>query len=309
MHPTFSTLVVSGGSFKCAAFVGCFKYLDEIGALEKFKTFVGTSAGAALCFFLALGMKPSEIEEVIGEFLEMQKSYQPDLDTMLNMFFTLGMDTGDLLTCFFKKILKRRTTLDDITFIDFAKRTGRDLVVCACRLNDMTETYFSVDNTPNLSVITALRASVSIPFVFTPVNIKDTLYIDAGLTVNFPISYIKDAHLKDVIGLSIADNTFEKKKDTDMNLLDMLSSMMQSSIRIMNKASQTVPNTKDIHVISIHTGDSSCLDFCYDVNTMQFNVDPKALTGYISIGYDKLKCYIESLPIEDSTQERPGALS
>lgn len=305
LQPTFTTLIVSGGSFKCAAFVGCFKYLEEIGALAKFKTFVGTSAGAALCFFLAMGMSPKDMETAIKEFLEMQKGYQPDLDVMLNMFFTLGMDSGVLLTRFFKKILKQRMSLDDITFIDFAKRTGTNLVVCACRLNDMNEVYFSVDTTPDLSVITALRASVSIPFVFTPVLIKDTLYIDAGLTVNFPISYVKDARLKDAIGLSIAENTFEKKKDTDMNLLDMLSSMMQSSIRIMNRASQAIPaaTNKDIHIIEIHTGDSSCLDFCYDMNEMQFNVDPEALKSYISVGYDKLKDYITSLPtLEEEKQ-------
>jgi NTE family protein len=291
---TITTLVVSGGSFKCTAFVGCFKYLEEKGILKSIKRYIGTSAGAALCFFLCMGMTPSGIEDTIKKFFKMQKDYQPDIDTMLNLFYTLGMDKGTLVVEFFKSVLKSELGVDDISFIDFAKRTGTDLVICACRLKDMKDTYFSVDTSPDMSVITALRASVSIPFIFMPVNINNTLYIDAGLIVNFPIAYVRECRLKDALGVAIADNPNSQKKDTDMNLLDMLQTMLQSSIRIMNKASATLSHD-NVHTIMIDTGDSSCLDFCYDMNTMEFNVPDESLKNYIQIGYDRTKEYFGSL--------------
>jgi hypothetical protein len=77
-----------------------------------------------------------------------------------------------------------------MTFLDISKKTGKDLIICATHMNTMTPTYFSLNTTPNVLVIDALKASVAIPILVSPVRIGDELYIDGVVTHDLALQAI-----------------------------------------------------------------------------------------------------------------------
>jgi len=68
---------------------------------------------------------------------------------------------------------------------------------------------FSAKISPNISVITALHASMAFPIYFIPVKHPENgrLLCDGGLFDNYPISFLKEDEVQESIGL-----TFELSK-------------------------------------------------------------------------------------------------
>jgi predicted acylesterase/phospholipase RssA len=282
-----STLVLSGGSLNCIAYIGAVKCLQEYNLLESIKTFIGTSIGALISFLLCIGFTWFEIEQSLYEFISMQNDAEPNVDNILNLFFSLGVDSGDVVIEFLKKQLQKKLKLDDITFLEFAKRTGCNLVVTACKVSSMDIVYFSFENTPHLSVLTGIRASVSLPVIFTPVNIDNVLYIDAGIVLNFPASYIKDNCIKDVLGICITSQSIVNESP-DINLAEMLLSIIDNSIRKLNS---TVPIPSNIHYVQVPLGTLKALEINYDVKQMKFEISNEDVKEKIRLGYNVMESY------------------
>lgn len=282
-----SSLVLSGGSLNCIAFIGALKCLEENNLMDSIKTFIGTSIGAILSFLLSLRFTSNEIEQCVYDFIQLQNEAVPDIDNILNLFYTLGLDNGKVIEEFLIMQLEKKVKQKDITFLEFAKRTGCHLVVTACKVSNMEVTYFSVDNFPNLSVLKAIRASISLPVIFTPVKIHDSLYIDAGIVLNFPVTYIKDNGIRDVLGLCITSNSLVNES-TDLNLAEMLLSIIDHSIRRLN----TVPIIpSNIHYVQIQLGTLKVLEIQYDIKQMRFDVSTKDITEKINLGYQAMAEY------------------
>jgi len=229
---SYNTYVFSGGAVKAAAFVGCVRYLEHVGLLSDTcgTTFVGTSAGALVAFMLCLGLSSDDMERLIRDEFERCGAHCLDPDGILEMYDNMGVDGGEKMESFLRSVLRSATTtaaasteeardgipppdsaddgkskkdgnpggleggLRDISFVDLAKRTGRNLVVCAANLTRAAPEYFSVDTWPDLSVITALRASTCIPIVYVPVCINDMMFVDGGVFENLPLGALDPKH-------------------------------------------------------------------------------------------------------------------
>lgn len=292
MTPRFSTLVISGGSLKCTAYIGCIKYLEENDYIRHFTRYIGTSAGAIMSLMLAIGMNSEQILQSTLDFVKLQSEHPPNIDNIINIFYTMGVDDGQVLETYIRGLLTMHLKVQDITFIDFAKRTGKDLVISSCILKKMEEVYFCVNNTPNMSIIQAIRASTAIPLIFTPAVINNTIYVDAGLIANFPSTYITQCHLRDVLGLNTNDQVNITKPDEDFNMLDILGLLVEQSIRRLNRL---LPLDSNIHVIPVNTANTGALEFHFDINTFQFTIDRETVEKYMKQGYDIIKAYLETL--------------
>ena len=73
----------------------------------------------------------------------------------------------------------------------------------------------------------AVRASMSIPFLFDPVAIDDGLHIDGGWQANFPLPEDSDA---DVVGLYFGLDARPKKKIPINNNLDLGMALIDGAI-------------------------------------------------------------------------------
>jgi predicted acylesterase/phospholipase RssA len=279
---TFTSIVIAGGAFKVLATIGCIKYLEERNMIASIKNYVGTSAGAMMCFFLVLGYKSQDITDFITENIHDDNICTFDIEGIFNFFSTYGVCDGKNLTTFFERILYKKHKLKDITFMEVAKRLGKNLVVAVSNLTKEQTEYFSVDTVPDMSVIFALRISCSIPFVFTPVSYKDQLYVDGGLYQNFPIKYFSGPSLKDIIGINILAKDYQNTSDFMGFSLFILQS-------ILSKLGNDQESCKDRNIINISIEDKSWFSF----ETMKVSVTNEQIFNYIDYGYKLIK---ESIP-------------
>ncbi|MCY6354816.1 patatin-like phospholipase family protein [Clostridium sp. ZS2-4] len=80
------------------------------------------------------------------------------------------------------------------TFRDLKEKGLKELHIIITDLSTHRSEVANYENTPDMPVITAIRASMSIPIAFVPVKYKGKTFVDGGTLRNFPID-IFDTYL------------------------------------------------------------------------------------------------------------------
>ena len=181
-------LCFSGGGIQGFSFIGVLKKLIECDKLnlDKINMYVGTSVGSMLCFLFILGFSIKESEDFIINFNFSKLNSEIDCIHFLEKF---GINDGEKIKLLFIKCLELKLNVKDITFIELFNKTEKKLLIVGTNLSKGQEELFSIDTTPNMSVITAIRISSSVPIIFTPITYNNSLYVDGALVNNFPINY------------------------------------------------------------------------------------------------------------------------
>ena len=170
----------------------------------------------------------------------------------------------------------------DITFLDLTKAIGKNLVICVSNLTEEREEFFSVDTHPNQSVITALRASWSIPYLFHPVKIDDIIYLDGALYNNFPMDYFKENKLKDIIGLNVVQTKYQ-------NTNDIISFSLFMVFSVINKMQKTKYDDSDRNIVTIDIEDTDW----FSIESLQLSFPPDMISSYVDIGYNLIKARLD----------------
>lgn len=174
-------LSLSGGAAKGLGHIGALKALEEAGIRPA--VISGTSAGSIIGGMYAAGISTEEIEEI---------AYSMDrtrFRRLLDLTWARGsMVAGNKVEEFLYDILGDRKIEDlPIPFVATAVdiKTGRG---------------FHFTEGP---LVDAIRASISIPGVFEPVNANGGLLVDGGVRKNLPLSILKDYKVKTLIGVDV----------------------------------------------------------------------------------------------------------
>ena len=282
-------LVLSGGSIKGFSFIGVMTYLQEHGLLSHVHHIIGTSAGSILAFMICLGMTIAECKVGLTDVMQSYAKKEVDIDNILNIYNTLGIDNGAFLWNQLSKMLYNKRKVRDITFRELAQTCGNHLVICASDILHAKTEYFSVDTTPELSVLTAIRASIAIPIIMCPVVINEKYYVDGGVFNNFPIEYF-DRETKpfcDTIGIVIKNI---KSKDAPFDRLNLVSYIGKLVDAMCVKLNDKIPKEKNNHIVEIAYVDEDPYDF--DLANFQFNLDQKMLDRYEKHGYECAKAQL-----------------
>lgn len=284
----FTSLVLSGGSLQGVAMIGCLAYLEDIGYIHHIKRYIGTSFGSLLSFFAVLGYTSSRMCEIIESVLDNYPKREIDLTTIIQGYSNLGVDDGEYIIHQIRTALKERFDVDDITFVDLAKKTGKILVVTVANICKASTEYMSVDTEPELSVLKAIRMSVSIPFIMSPVIHKEYMYVDGGLYDNFPINYFNQRTnpLKDVLAICIEnkDVRVDPAATLPKDPLSYTLLLLQSMLKRLNSR-EKVPESIDVIVIKLHR-ESGMFD--YSLNTLSFGMSKSKIRELYKSGYDAL---------------------
>jgi predicted acylesterase/phospholipase RssA len=182
-------LVLSGGGLLGISYIGLFRYLEEHQAIKQIKTVIGSSAGALFGLLFIIGYSYNEFYD---KFKDMKFSeYVPiTADSLLNLMRVKGVNSGAKVVQFLKDVLIDKTGNENTTFIELYERFGIAFKVGATNLTTSRFELLDYTNHPNLPVYLAVKASITIPFVFEPVIIGEYLYCDGGLCDNLPIDYV-----------------------------------------------------------------------------------------------------------------------
>lgn len=203
-------LALSGGGAKGFAHVGVIKVLEEIGLPIDFIT--GTSMGSIVGGLYAIGYSVGELEELVTatdwKDLFRDRVRRRDLaieSKMLDGRYMLslplnglapGLPTGLIAGQKISKLFER-LTLPYHNVSDFQQFP----IPFACVATDIVTGEVVVLDHGYLPE--AMRASMSIPSVFTPVEIDDHLLVDGMLVRNFPVEEVRALGADIIIGVDV----------------------------------------------------------------------------------------------------------
>lgn len=217
-------VVLGGGGAKGAAHIGALKYLEEMGIPIDYMA--GTSMGSIIGGLYALGYTPDELthliagmdwSQYIGNKIDRASmSYemrQRNSTFVINLPFSLkSLLDHNSNTTFISQLPSAYVNNSSLInlFNDLCvgyqeQMDFNDLPIpFACVATDMVTGKEVVLR--HGSVPTAMRASMAIPGVFSPVPIDTAVLVDGGLVNNFPADVLREMGADIIIGIEITSN-------------------------------------------------------------------------------------------------------
>lgn len=178
-------IVLSGSGTRYVCFVGALMRLQEEG--YEITEICGTSGGATVAAAIASGYPIDQSMVQLMKDLLPSKNKLIDY-SLLSLIFKWGLVKGDRLEALFNE-----------RAISTFKESTIPLHIVTTNIERQTTRVFSTHTDPDMSVAKAVRASLSIPGVFAPVEIENELYVDGGVTANYYLKIFGTG--EDVIGL------------------------------------------------------------------------------------------------------------
>lgn len=213
-----TALVLAGGGLTGAVYeIGALRAIDDLlvdRTVNDFDIFVGTSAGALVASFLANGMSPEEMLQVIDGTSPYLEPIKRDHIFGLNLgdYLKWGIKLPQKLTAAWAQYL---THMNDMTFFDLLwsitealpaglydstklaeyleesyhkldytddfTRLTRDLYIIATDLDNGERVVFGESGLVDVPISTAVAASSALPMVYKPVRIGNREFVDGGL--------------------------------------------------------------------------------------------------------------------------------
>lgn len=187
-------IVFEGGGVLGFAYCGAIKELETRGLLKNFKRFAGTSIGSLFAILLCIGFTADQIIDA-SSIINLDKVRSGCLVShIFNLVKYYGIYSSSSIEEQFKNIISIKVD-PYITLQNLFEHTGKDLVIVSCCLNRKKPVYFHHAAYPDVRLLDALMASISLPFVFRPrkMNIFGTTdYFVDGIIENYPIWVFND---------------------------------------------------------------------------------------------------------------------
>jgi NTE family protein len=204
-----STLVISGGSVKGFGMLGAIQYVHEQIGIHNINSFFGTSIGSIISYMLCIGQTPLEIVHSVISSKILDK-----IQTDINIEQLLTQQ-GIISFEHFHEELELITLAkhgEVFTMKSLYETLGKEL--CCVTFNytlNKTE-ILHYTTTPDLPCIIALQMSSSIPFVFGKMTYQGHIYIDGGISDNFPIRVALRMGKENILGIC-SNSEFKEEKD------------------------------------------------------------------------------------------------
>ena len=256
-------VVLGGGGAKGAAHIGALKYIEEMGIPVDYVA--GTSMGSIIGGFYAMGYTPDELSQLIANMnwsqyignkidrpmmseemrqrnstllLQVPFSHENLFDrdpnaTFISQLPSAYVNNSSLINLFNDLCVGYQEEMD---FNDLP-------IPFACVATDMITGDEVVLRSG--SVPTAMRASMAIPGVFSPVTIGDKVLVDGGLVNNFPADVLREMGADIIIGIEVTST-----KNITANDLKSLPQVFARLLVTSTSAKRTENRQMcDVHII------------------------------------------------------------
>ena len=260
-------LVLSGGGARGAAHIGVLKVLDDLHI--QVDAIAGTSMGAVVGGLYASGLSAREIESIMTS-LNWQDAFR-DRPPREDLTFRRKEEDENFLVKFPLGLRGRHIQLPK-GLIQGQKlsQTLRRLTLPVAQVTDFDKlpTPFravATDLETGEAVViksgdltTAMRASLSAPGVFAPVERDDRLLVDGGIAENVPIDVARAMGVDLLIVVDVGTPLLKRDKLTSV---PVISNQMLAILIQKNSQQQLATLTKNDVVIEPQLGDTSSFDF------------------------------------------------
>ena len=279
-------IVLGGGGAKGAAHIGALKYIEEIGLPVDYVA--GTSMGSIIGGLYALGYSPDEIEQFISQ-LDWSKYMTNSIDRLdissadkqrrSTYLANIPFNHGQL----FDRI--RQIRMEDeanngpsfIASLPDSFIGGTDLLnlfnsLCIGYQDPMDFNDFPIPFACVATNLTtgdpvvlrsgkfpeAIRASMAIPGVFSPMVIDGKVLVDGGLVNNFPADICREMGADIIIGIEVAQGMI-KDASKLKSLPQLFSQMKNIVVKGHNEENRQLcdlyihPEVNDFNMLSFST--------------------------------------------------------
>jgi NTE family protein len=173
------------------AHIGALEVLQERGLLKAVKEYIGISAGSFCAFAVCIGCTLAELRTV-SALLDFSLMQSVTPETAFKFLETFGFDSGENMDKLLNVLLRSKGLSPSLTFRELRDTPAPSLRIFATDLNTCMPKEFSAELTPDVQIVQALRASMSIPIYFTPVQGGDGhLLVDGGVISHVPLFLIR----------------------------------------------------------------------------------------------------------------------
>ncbi len=214
----FKNLVFKGGGVRALAYHGAIEVFEQYDILPQIERVAGTSAGAIMAMLLSFRLSAEKTIELFNtiDYSQIVSSKQSDeifedstktssflsgfervlggVDALRRFVYRYGIRSSEIFHYWLQQLIAANCDgKGNTTFLEFRERGFRDLFIVAANLSKKSETIFSADTTPHVSVADALLMSGSLPLFFEAPQFdgqslgQGDYYIDGGVLANFPI--------------------------------------------------------------------------------------------------------------------------
>lgn len=202
----YTGLAIKGGGVRGIAYAGALQVLEEKGILQGIRRVAGTSAGAIVAALVALKYSAAGIKSIVNQldFASLEDEWNP-----LRIPTHYGLYAGDGAQHWIESMISAQAG-PGATFASLQKQGYLDLRIVAASLNKQGVQIFSAENTPQVIVSEAVRASMSIPLFFRAMQVTgiDDLYVDGGTIWNYPLTIFDNGSPNpETLGLYLTDFT------------------------------------------------------------------------------------------------------
>ena len=224
-------LALSGGGAKGLSHIGALMVLEKAGI--KVDYIVGTSMGSVIGALYAIGYTPDSIAHIARtEDWDYLLANKPGLR---QISIEEKEDFGKYLLEIpieSKRLKLPRGVIDgqelsvelsNLTFPVYnIKKFTNFPIPFKCVATDITNGEAVVIDSGNIA--DAIRASMAIPSIFTPVKYQNRLLVDGGIVRNFPVEHLKDMGADIIIGVNLSKGFLQ---ETELeNIIDILNQSM-----------------------------------------------------------------------------------
>ena len=260
-------LVLSGGGAKGMTHIGIIRALEENNIPIDYIT--GTSMGAIIGSLYAMGYSPDDMEALLRSE-DFKRWYSGQIEPEYGYYFKQNRPTPEFFNIrfSFKDSLHIKPQILPTSMVNpiqmnlvFVELFARATAACNGDFNHLFVPFRCIasdvyNKRPLImrkgDLGDAVRASMSFPFVFKPIEIDSVLAYDGGIYNNFPTDIMREDFRPGVIIGSVVAANPGKPKENDL--------MSQLENMIMQKTDYTLPDSLGI-VMTFKFDDVSLLDF------------------------------------------------
>src|SRR5450631_3198896 len=260
-------LVLSGGGSRGMAHIGVLKVLEELKV--PIDCIAGTSMGAVVGGLYASGMTAAQIDATMRS-VDWQEAFrdapprrdlafrrkQDDRNFLVRL--PLGLKHGQiLLPKGFIQGQKLQETLRQLT-LPFSNSTDFDLLPTPFRAvaTDLETGNAVLMEKGDLAI--AMRASMSAPGVFAPVELNGRLLVDGGLAENLPVNVARAMHA-DILIVSDVSFPLQPRAELD-SALSISNQMLAILVRKDTDRQRATLTAQDVLIEPI-LGSATATDF------------------------------------------------
>ena len=256
-------VVLGGGGAKGASHIGVLKYIEDMGIPVDYVA--GTSMGSIIGGFYALGYTPDELTQLIASMdwseyignkidrsMMSEEMRQRNSTLLLQVPFSheslLDHDPNSKFISQLPSAYVNNSSLINL-FNDLCVGYQEEMdfndlpIPFACVATDMITGKEVVLRSG--SVPTAMRASMAIPGVFSPVTIGDKVLVDGGLVNNFPADVLREMGADIIIGVEVTST----KGVTENDLKSLPQVFARLLITSTSAKREENRNLCDVHII------------------------------------------------------------